>query len=316
MFRFVLRKILHIVPVLLIVSFATYVMLDLLPGDQVSALIGETAPPEQVELVRSELGLDKPMLQRYGEWLGGVVQLDFGRSFRTNQPVFDAIKDRIPVTLEIAFLALVLALFAAIPVGVYSAYRPGGYIDRATTAGTSGLISSPPFLTALLLIFVFGVQLGVLPVTGWAKFTQDPIQNLRHAILPAVTLATAEFSVFSRVLRADMTATLQEDFILNSRAKGLSTPFILFRHALRPSSISLVTLAGLSLGRLIGGTVIIETIFAVPGLGLLAVTSIFNRDFVVIQGVIVFIAFAYVTVNAFIDVLYAWLDPRVRTTRS
>ena len=314
--RTILRRFVHVVPVLLIVSFATMVMVDLTPGDPAYAILGETATPEQVALVHQELGLDDALPVRWGNWLGDVARGDFGTSFRTRQSVLDAIGERLPVTLELAALSLLMALAVAIPVGVYTAYRSDRRVDRWASVALSLLISSPAFLTAVVLSYVFAVRYHVFPVTGWVRLSENVGQNLRSAFLPALTLALGEMAVFSRLLRADMIAALQDDFVLTARAKGMSDRYILFRHAFRPASFSLLTLSGLSLGRLVGGAVIVETVFALPGLGQLLVQSILAKDLIMVQGVVLFVALAYVLLNMLVDVSYAYLDPRVRVGRA
>jgi peptide/nickel transport system permease protein len=308
------RKLLHLVPVLLLVSLATLLLLNLTPGDPAYALLSDQATPEQVAAVHKQLGLDRPFIVRYAAWLGGIAHGDFGTSFRTHQPVADAIKERLPVTSELAFLALVIALAAAVPLGVYAAYRADGAFDRTLSLATSVFISSPAFLTGLFLTYVLAVSLRVLPVTGWVNLLDDPLGNLDHILLPALTLSLGEVAIFTRLLRSDMIGTLQEDFILAAKAKGLPIGRILVRHALRPSSFSLVTLAGISLGRLMAGAVIVESLFALPGLGQLVIQAVLSRDYIVVQGVVMFVALAYVLINTLVDIAYGYLDPRVRAS--
>lgn len=312
MIRVLGRRLAHLVPVLLLVSFATMVMLDLIPGEPAYAILGESATPEQVAQVNHELGLDKGLLERYGDWLGGVLTGDFGTSLRTNQAVWDAISERLPVTIELAVLAQLLALVVAIPVAVFTAQAQGGRGDRWWAAVSSLFIATPSFVLALVLAYVLSVRWHVFPVTGWVPIEDGLGENLRTAFLPALALALGEIAVYSRLLRADMITTLQNDYVLAAQAKGLTPMYVLFRHALRPSSFSLVTLSGLSLGRLVGGTVVVETIFALPGLGQLTVQSTLASDLVMIQGIVVFVALVYVIINALVDMAYAFLDPRVR----
>jgi peptide/nickel transport system permease protein len=330
--RYIARKLLHILVVLLLVSFFTAFMLDLTPGDPAYAILGDQATPEQVAQVHKDLELDRPFYQRYIQWLGvghiidskdyttGILQGDFGTSYRTKEKVMDVIKERLPVTLELVVLAVLLALAIAIPIGIFTAYRADGKFDRSWRAASSALISLPPFVSSLILVFIFALTLRHtffhFPVTGWTRLTDNLPNNLWSAALPVFTLALIEIPAYSILLRADMIATLQEDYILAARAKGLPTMRILLRHALRPSSFSLLTLAALSLGRLIGGSIIVETVFALPGLGQLLVTSITQKDVLIVQGVVMFVAIAYVLLNAFVDVMYHVLDPRVRTTKA
>ena len=307
------RKLLTLLPVVLAVSFLTFLLTSLLPGDPALQVLGGAEPSaEQIEAVREDLGLNDPLPVRYGKWLGNALTGDLGTSYRTGESVIGAITERLPVTLEIGVLALVIALLVAIPVGILSALRAGTRLDRSITTVTFGLLSVPSFVVALILIYLFAVYLGVLPAVGWTRFTEDPVQNIRGAILPAMALSIGEMAAYSRLLRTDMIATLQQDFITMAKAKGMPTWFILLRHALRPSSFSLLTVVGLRVAGLIGGAVIIETIFALPGIGRLLVDSIQQRDLIIVQGIVLFISVSYVLVNFVVDLLYAALDPRIR----
>jgi peptide/nickel transport system permease protein len=312
----IVRRFAHVVVVLLLVTFAVTFMVDLTPGDPAYAVLGEQATPEQVARVHAELHLDDPVSVRYWHWLTGALSGDFGSSLRTHQSVLDAIGERLPVTLEVVALALLLALAVAVPLGVRTAHRENGPLDRLWSAGSSTLVSLPVFVTGLLLVYVFALQLrhtGMrFPATGWAAPGDGLQLNLWHAFLPALTLALAEVPVYARQLRADMISTLHTDFVLNARAKGMSTSWILFRHAFRPSSLSLVTLSGLSIGRLISGAVVVEMLFSVPGVGQLLVLSVQAKDVALVQGVVCLVAIGYVLVNSVMDLVYGALDPRVR----
>jgi peptide/nickel transport system permease protein len=310
--RFMAGRIVRLIPVLLLVTLATTFMLDLVPGDPALELAGDSATPETVAAVNQQYGFDDPPLTRYLEWLSGAATGDLGVSYRTKQPVIEAILERLPVTLEIALLASLLALLIAIPVALYCASHAGGRLDRTMMMLSSATISVPVFLMGLLLVYVFSVRLGWFPVTGWARLTESPMDNLRAAFLPVLTLALGESVILQRVLRADTIQTLQEDYILMARAKGLPRWWVLARHALRPSSFSLLTLASLSLGRLIGGTVIVESVFSLPGIGKLAITAITSKDLITVQGIVAFVAISYLVINLVVDLLYAALDPRIR----
>jgi peptide/nickel transport system permease protein len=312
MWRFIGGKLLHLIPVLLIVSAAAMVLINLIPGNPAYAILGTQATPSQVRIVDHQLGLDKPIVIRYIDWIGGIAHGNFGTSLFTQQPVFSTIIARLPVTLELALLGEIIALIIAIPVGVLTAYRAGSVLDRSSRALAAILVSAPGFLTGLLLAYIFGVKIAILPVTGWVPLSQSVGENLRYVLLPAITLALAQIPIFMQLLRADMIATLQEDFVLAARAKGLPTRAILLRHALRPSMFSLLTLSGVSLGTLLGGTVIVESIFSLPGIGSLLIQSILNKDFITVQGIAMFIALAYVFINIVVDIGYGVLDPRIR----
>lgn len=306
------RRVTHVLGVLLLVSMGTFLMLELLPGDPAYSVLGEGATEAQVLQVRSELHLDDPLPQRYVRWVGDVVQGDFGTSYRNGRPVLETIVERLPVTVELLIVAQVLALGLAIPAAMYAAMRKGGRFDRWTTGAAFTMISAPHFILGVVLIFVFAVRLGWLPATGWTEISASLGDNLRSVVLPAFALSLAPMATYFRLLRSDMISTLQEDFVLLARAKGLSNWYILARHALRPSSFSLMTVAGIQIGRMIGGAVVIEQLFALPGLGRLIVQSIANRDLIVLQGVVLFTALAYIAINMVVDTLYVALDPRTR----
>jgi peptide/nickel transport system permease protein len=311
--RFVVNRLVHLVIVLLLVSFFTAALIDLIPGEPAYVVLGDTATPEQVASFNEEFGLNDPFPERYARWLGDLVQGDLGTSMRTQEKVTDLIKDRLPVTLEIGLLGLIMAILIAIPVGVYAAYRQGGWFDNISYYTLLLLIATPSFILALFISQYGAVELGLFPVTGWVPFSQDLTENLRFAFLPALTLAVTEAAVFSRLLRSDMISTLQEDFILSAKAEGLPPKKILFKYALKPSSFTLVTLVGLSIGRLLGGAVIVEQLFGLPGLGRLLYQSILAKDVSTVQGLVMFLALAYVVMNTIVDLSYHYLDPRVRS---
>jgi peptide/nickel transport system permease protein len=314
--RFVVRRVALLVPVLFVVTFFSYLLLDLLPGDPTIAILGPNATAERVAELREELRLDDPLPVRYVRWLGDLAQGDLGRSYLNRQPVAEALKQRIGVSVELLIASQVLALSIAVPLAIMAARRPGGILDRVSTAGAFGFLAIPNFVLAVILVLIFAVRLGWFPATGLPPFSRDPGGHLRSLVLPAFSLAMAELAVYLRLLRTDMIATLQEDYILNARAKGMPGWYILLRHAFRPSSFSLLTVMGLNFGRLIGGALIIELIFSLPGMGSLAVQSIFSRDYLVVQGFVVVVAVGYVLINFAVDMIYAILDPRIRHARA
>jgi peptide/nickel transport system permease protein len=314
--RFIGRRLLYLLPVLLAVTLLTFLIASLLPGDLATTILGDQATPEKVEALRAQMGLDLPIWQRYLLWLWDVLHGDLGRSFRTGETVLAAVADRLPVSLELMVIAEVLGLLLAIPLAILCAVRNGSATDRFLTGLAFGKLSLPPFMVAILLIYLFAVSLNLLPATGWIPFAEDPIANIRSFVLPALTLAIAEWPVLMRVLRSDMIATLQEDYIAMAKAKGLRPARILLVHALKPSSLTLVTVTGINIGRLIGGTVIVESIFALPGIGRLLVGAIYARDFIILQGAVLFVAVGFVVVNFIVDMLYAVLDPRIRHGRA
>ena len=316
MLSFFGRRVLHLLPVLLAVTLLTFLVSSLLPGDLALAMLGDQATPENVAALRAKLGLDLPAWQRYLHWLSSVAVGDLGQSHRTGELVLHAIASRLPVSIELMLLTMVAALLIGVPLGILCAAKADSALDRVLSGGAFGLLSMPPFMLAILLIFAFSVHLGVLPATGYTPFAEDPAANLISMALPATTLALVEWPALMRIVRSDMITTLQEDFIAMAKAKGLKRRRILFVHALKPSSFTLVTVTGLNVGRLIGGALIIETIFALPGLGRLLVEAIYTRDFIVLQGGVLFVAVGYVLVNFAVDLLYSVLDPRVRHGRA
>jgi peptide/nickel transport system permease protein len=312
MLGFVARRLLYLVPVLVAVSLLTFLIASLLPGDLAYVVLGDQATPEKVAALRHDMGLDQPIWWRFVSWLGHVLQGDLGRSFRTGQTVLQAVKERLPVSIELMLMAEIIGLAIGVPIAIACAVRNGGAFDRFMTGSAFAMLSVPTFLSAILLIYLFAVQLRWLPATGYIPFQEDPLGNLRFLVLPALTLALAEWPGIMRVLRSDMIATLQEDYIALARAKGLKASRILFVHALKPSSLTLVTVTGINIGRLIGGALIVETIFALPGIGRLLIGAIYTRDLVILQGVVLLVATGFVLINFIVDLLYAVIDPRIR----
>lgn len=298
--------------VVLLVTLAVVVLLSFAPGSVAQAILGDAATPEAVAALNNKLGLDQPLWVQYLDWIGNAAQGDLGTSPLTGQSVTTAIMERLPVTFQLAAMALVIALVSAIFLAVSSAMRPGGTIDRGTAALSSVFLSVPAFVAGPVLIYFFAVELGWLPVTGWNRLGDGIGPNLQSALLPAIAMALMEIAAFHRLLRTDLITTLREDFIGAARAKGMNEWYVMFRHALRPSSFSLITLAGINLGRLIGGTVIVETLFSLPGLGQLLASSIVSRDLIMVQGIVAFMAVVYVVINILVDSSYELVDPRVR----
>jgi len=310
--RYFLRKLLRLIPVMLLVTSATFLLLNLLPGDVAIAILGNEATPAAIAQVRNELGLDRPLVIRYLQWLLDFLQGDLGRSYITRVPILESILDRLPITLELMLLSQLLALALAIPAGVLCAYKAGSRIDRLISTASLLLLASPVFITSIVLMFVFALQLRLLPSTGYVPFTSDPLRNLAHFALPALSIGFAEFPALFGVLRADMIKTLQQDFIALARAKGLGPVFILVRHALRPSSFTLVTISGLQIAHTIAGALVVETIFGLPGVGRMLTGAVYNRDMMMVQGCVAVISIGYVLVNFAVDMIYAVLDPRIR----
>lgn len=308
------RKLGELVLVVFAVSALTFSLLSLVPGDPAVAIIGQNEmTPERLAEVRADLGLDDPLPIRYLNWAKGAFTGDLGRSERLNQDVVDTLKERIPVTAELMLLAMVVALAIALPLGSFAAYRAGTRADKTTTAISFALLSMPTFIFAIALIIIFAVRLQWLPATGWTPLDESVSENLRRMVLPVATLSLTEAAVYTRVLRSDMITVLHSDFIAFARVKGLGVRQILTRHALRPASLSLLTLIGLQLGGAIAGAVVIEQIFALPGLGTMLFAAILTRDLVLVQGGVLLLAITFVVVNALVDIAYTVLDPRIRS---
>ncbi|HZN16521.1 MAG TPA: ABC transporter permease [Acidimicrobiales bacterium] len=310
--RAVAGKILYLIPVLFAVSALSFGMLKLLPGDPAVNILGPSATPAAVKTLHKQLGLDQPVVNQYGRFVWNALHGDLGRSYQNNQPTTESLRQRLPVTLELLVLSQLLALLVSVPIAIRAAVRPDGLLDRISTSASFGFLALPPYIVGVVLVLLFAVRFHIFPATGYTPLTQNPFENLRSLTLPSITLALAELATYLRLLRADMITTLQEDFITMARAKGMPPRRILWRHAFRPSSFSLVTVAGLNFGRLIGGTFIVEILFALPGIGELTVNSIFSNDYLVVQGTVLLVAVGYVLVNFLVDLLYVVIDPRVR----
>jgi peptide/nickel transport system permease protein len=309
----VLQRVGRSLVVVLLVTLASVALLSLAPGSAAAVILGENATPEAVAELNAKLGLDQPFWQQYLSWLGHAVQGDLGTSPLTNQSVTDAVLARLPVTLELAVLALLISVVVSVILAIVSATWQDTAVDRAITALSSVLLSVPAFIAGPLLVYFFALQLGWFPVSGWSRIgTEGLAANLASAIMPAVAISLIEIAAFHRILRSDLISTMREDFVGAARAKGMSRTYVMLRHTLRPSSFSLITLVGINLGRLIGGTVVVEVLFSLPGLGQLIVTSITSRDVISVQGIVVFVVVAYVVINMIVDLSYTWLDPRVR----
>lgn len=311
------RKFARLAGVLIIVTLFAALLVSLVPGDP-AEVIAPFASEEQRERLRSELDLDEPIPVQYVSWLGDFVTGDFGNYYTVTgtRPVADRISDALPVSIQLLVYAQVLALVIAIPLGVLAAYRAGTRTDKVVSSLAFAMLALPNFVLALFLAYYIGVKTDLVPPGGYVAFGDDMGEHLRRMVLPATSLAVGQIAVYMRLLRSDMIATLQEDFIMVARAKGLPTSQVLWRHALRPSSITLLTVAGLNVGTLIGGSVVIEVIYQVPGMGLLIYGAILERQYVALQSAVALIAVAYVVINFLVDFLYTVIDPRIRHGRS
>lgn len=312
--RYILRRLLSMIPVLFIVSLIVFSLLHLSPGDPAISMLGEEATPESIANLRGRLGLDEPLPVQYVKWSSSVVQGDLGRSIRSNQPVREAIIQRLPVTIELALLSVLVSLVIAIPVGIISAMRRNTPVDTVSTTFALLGVSLPNFFLAILLIFLFSVHLRWLSPIGYTPFIEDPVDNLRRMIMPALTLGTALSAIVMRMTRSSLLEVLDQDYVRTARAKGLREASVVRVHALKNAMVPVVTVVGLQVGGLLGGAIIVEQIFVLPGIGRLLVDAIFQRDFPMVQGVVLFASLAFLFANLAVDLLYAYLDPRIRYT--
>jgi peptide/nickel transport system permease protein len=311
--RIVLQRVGQLVIVLFGVTVLVALLFSLLPGDlaEVNIPFGSDA---QREALREDLGLTEPLYVQYGRWLGDFVQGDFGSFYRQGNvtPVMDRVKSTAPVSIELMIYAQTLALLFAIPLGIFTARRAGSTADKAINTTAYALLAVPNFVLALVLAYFIGVELKWLPPQGFVRWRVDLVDHFKSMLLPSISLAIGQIAVYMRLLRTDLVATLQQDFILMAKSKGISERRVMWRHALRPSSLTLLTIAGLNIGTLLGGAVIIERIFNLDGLGRLLFEAINERQIVAVQSLVALIAAAYVVVNFLVDILYAVLDPRIR----
>ena len=311
--RVVVKRVGQLVVVLFLVTALTALLFSLLPGDlaEVSIPFGSDA---QREALREDLGLKESIVVQYGRWMGNFVQGDFGSFYRQGNvtSVVDRVKATAPVSLQLMLYAQVLALALAIPLGILTARRAGSAVDKGTNTTAYALLALPNFVLALVLAYVVGVELEWVPPQGYVRLTQNLGDHLKTMVLPTVSLAVGQVAIYMRLLRTDLVATLQQDFILMAKSKGITERRVLWRHALRPSSLTLLTAAGLNVGTLIGGALILEIIFNLDGMGRLIFESISERQVVAIQSLVAIVAIAYVLVNFLVDLLYAVLDPRIR----
>jgi peptide/nickel transport system permease protein len=308
---YVLRRVLLMVPVAFLVTVGVFMLIHLSPGDPALIILGEDRTPETIAQVHRDLGLDQPLYVQYVIWVGHIVRGDWGRSITTHEPVWSAITDRLPATLELGIAALLWSLLVAIPLGTIAAVRRGSVADRVATGISVAGVSVPNFFIGIVLIYVLSVSARIFPFGGYVPITQDPWESLRHVILPAIALGTAGTAINMRFTRSSMIEVLNHDYIRTARAKGASWRRVVFVHALKNALIPVVTIVGLQIGGIIEGAVVTETVFTWPGVGRLAVESIFNRDYTVVQGVVLLAAFSYMFANLAVDLVYGWLDPRI-----
>ena len=312
MFTFIAHRLLSAVPVLATVAIVVFLMLRLTPGDPAAVIAGDTATAEQVAEIRGKLGLDRPIFQQFFIWAGRGLKGDFGESFFFKKPVSELITQRIEPTLSLAIVTILLAVLIAVPLGVLAAQRAGSLLDRCLMGFSVLGFSVPVFVIGYLLIYIFAVKLNWLPVQGYRRIGENVADWAVHLVLPSLTLAVIYVALIARMTRASVIEVLTEDYIRTARAKGLTQRVILIRHALRNAAIPIVTVIGLGIALLIGGVVVTESVYNIPGLGRLTVDAVLAHDYPVIQAIILLFSFAYVLVNLLIDLTYSFFDPRIR----
>lgn len=315
MVRFVAEKTGQAVVILLVVSVGVAALFELIPGSPAALVLGDTSAPGALAKFNHEHGYDRPFFSRYWSWMTDALHGNLGTSVQTNQTVTHMLSAHIAVTLEIAILAMLISLIISVPLAMYCGAHENGWTDRIVTGVSSGLFSLPSFVTAVFLSELFAAKAKLLPTYGWTPVSQDLGLNLQHAAMPVMTLCVSITPLFLRVLRSDVVGVLREDFVLSARAKGLPDRYILLRHVLRPACVSLFTISALVFGFLLGGSIVIETYFALPGIGQVVSQAVTAKDLPVIQGVVVVVALIFLLLNTLVDVAYAVIDPRVAATR-
>jgi peptide/nickel transport system permease protein len=312
MFTFFVRRMVTLIPTLVFVSMLIFSLQQLLPGDPALVLAGEDPSPEAIAHIRATLHLDDPLPVRYGYWIAGVLQGDLGESARTHQPVLELILQKLPVTLELALLALIIALVISIPAGIVSAVYKGSALDTGATVFALTGLSTPNFWLGIMLILLFSVELGWLPASGYVSPFENLSANLAAMIMPAFVLGNAIAASLMRHMRSSMLQELGADYVRTARAKGLSERVVVLKHALRNALTPVITLGALELGTLLSGAVLTEQVFTIPGFGKLIIDAVFNRDYAVVQGVVLVTATTYIMLNLFADMAYFVLNPRLR----
>jgi peptide/nickel transport system permease protein len=311
MTKYLLRRLGQLVVVSFIISVLIFLLVHLLPGDPTVAILGPNDTAQNRAILLKELGLNTPLWHQYWVWLTNILHGNLGQSYLNHEQVSHIIATGFPIDLELIVISQVIAFAVAIPLALFTSRRPNRPVDNVSTTATFGLLALPPFVVAPILVAVFAVGLHWFPATGYVPFTQNPATNLHDLILPALALTAGSIAVYYRLLRSDLIATLQEDFITMSRSKGLSNRYIMWRHAFRPSTFSLLAVAGISIGALLAGMFVVEYLFAINGLGLSLVDAVQQRDYLVVQGITLVVSIAFVVLNFIVDFLFTVVDPRV-----
>ena len=316
MATFITRRLIQTVIILILLSMMVFAIMHLLPGDPVAIMLGDQASVEEMERLRSELGLDRPLHVQYLDWLSGLLRGDLGRSIVYNEDVADLVRTRLPVSLHIGLSAFLLAIAIGVPAGILAALKRGSWIDSLITVLANAGIAVPVFWLAILGIYLFSLKLGWLPVQGYTSPFEDFGQSLRQSVMPIVFLSLITLAQLARQTRSAMLEVLRQDYIRTARAKGLKESRVIVRHALRNALIPVITLLGLGLAYLVGGSVFIEQVFNLPGMGRLMVQSIFGKDYIVVQSLVVIIATVVALCNLAVDIAYGLIDPRIRQSRN
>lgn len=314
MMRFVLNRVLVAIPTLILVSIFVFMLQKLLPGDPILVMAGESRDPATIEMLRERYHMNDPVLMQYFYWLGDVLRGDLGRSLRTGLPVSDLILQKLPVTLQLAVMSMIFAMLIGVPAGVIAAVKRGTLWDYLANGVALSGLSVPNFWLGIMLILLVSVNLGWLPASGYESPFVDPWRSLQTTIMPAIVLGTAIAGTLMRHTRSAMLGVLQADYVRTARAKGLSEKIVVLRHAFRNALLSIVTLSAVMFGELLAGAVLTEQIFTIPGFGKMIVDAVFNRDYAVVQGVVLVTATSFIVINLLADVLYVMLNPRMRAT--
>jgi peptide/nickel transport system permease protein len=313
MLHFLPRRLLQLLPTVFLVSVLIFSLQQLLPGDPALVMAGEEKDPEVIEQIRRQYHLDEPLPMQYGRWIAGVLQGDLGESMRIKQPVAQLVAEKLPVTLQLATMAMLIALLIGIPAGILSAVKKGSAWDVGANVFALWGLSTPNFWLGIMFIFLFSVKLGWLPASGYVSPREDLMQSLAATIMPAFVLGNAIAAVLMRHTRSAMLQAMNADYVRTARAKGLYEPAVVLRHALRNALTPVITLGALEFGTLLSGAVLTEQVFSIPGFGKLIVDAVFNRDYAVVQGVVLVTATVYILLNLLADVLYVMVNPRLRT---
>lgn len=307
----IIKKVLSVVPIALFISIVLFMLINAFPGDATMSLIGETADKEYVAQLKERMGLDKPVVERYFSWLRDLLHGDLGKSLTSSETVSQKIKMRLPITLEITFVSMLISVLIALPLGVLSAVKRGGIGDTIGSVVSMVGVAMPSFWLGLLLVMTFAVYKNWLPASGFIPFSEDPVGNLKSILLPCVTIGFGFAATVMRQTRSSLLEVLQQDYIVTAKAKGLKNSVVIWKHAMRNALIPVLTVTAMQIGRLIGGAVVTEAVFAIPGMGTAIITSILMRDYPVTMGMIMVVAVIIILINTLVDVLYILIDPRI-----